>query len=186
MISHPLLLLSIRGEKPSAIYFLPAEKPCDSATIMPCRERACQFKVQRRNGISLCLPQKRPSGPFQLWAENGSTSSVDAQDDGKTAGFRRSCATGGYVDHFREVTKMMTIEKPRRWSAAGRRGLLHVEVNKYGHCLMTNQVSIDVVHSGGKGFKGCSISGSNAYRSFRMRIFNKTAEVLLLNAVPFI
>jgi len=55
------------------------------------------------------LPQKRPSEPFQLGTEDGSTSGADERGGGKTA----------TVEHFCEVTKMIAREKPRRWSAAG-------------------------------------------------------------------
>lgn len=75
-----------------------------------------------RNGTTLCLQHKRPSEPFRLRTENGSTSGVNAQDGGKTAGFWRSYAVGGCVDHFREATKIMARKKPRHWSAAGRYG----------------------------------------------------------------
>ena len=45
MISPPLLLLCIRGEKPSAIFFLPAGEPCGSEGIIAWAQRDCQISL---------------------------------------------------------------------------------------------------------------------------------------------
>ena len=91
------------------------------------------------NKLYPCLLQKHPCEPFRLWTENGSTSDVDAQDGGKTAGFRRS---------------LMAIENPAaECDGAGGVSIRPVTKQREGYCSSYHSYPSCLHHS----FANCKV-----------------------------